>query len=63
MELSDIKKCYHGSFFFGPDFGLSFGPSQMCSGSFSLQSQLDFHDFSMSQKNFQQVVVRGGGRR
>ena len=35
--------------FFGPDFGLSFGPSQMCSGGFSLQSQLDFHNFSMSQ--------------
>ena len=35
--------------FSGPDFGLSFGPSQMCSGAFSLQSQLDFHVFSVSQ--------------
>ena len=33
----------------GSDSGLSFGPSQMCSGGLSLQSQLDFHIFSMCE--------------
>ena len=50
MGLSELKKCHLGKIFLvGPDFGLSFGLSQMCSGGFSLQSQLDFQVFSMSQ--------------
>ena len=44
--------------FSAPDFGFSFGPSQMCSGGFSLQSQLSFHIFSRSRKRSKLLTKR-----